>query len=136
MSGIKEKLKDYFSYDGRITRETFILRFLGRWAVLFLLAIVFICIAKILETMGYRLLELENPVSIIYWTTLVLVLSAANIILLIFKMLQEIKRLQDMNRSGFWVIVTFIPLIRIIYFIILALKEGTSGPNKYGDEPK
>ena len=47
-----------------------------------------------------------------------------------------IRRLHDTNRSGWWVLIGFIPLIGgliLLYFFIL---EGTRGPNQYGPDPK
>jgi len=48
----------------------------------------------------------------------------------------SIRRMHDINKSGFWILVAFIPLIGWIWLIILAVQEGTKGSNTYGPDPK
>ena len=47
----------------------------------------------------------------------------------------SVRRLHDLNTSGWYVFLTFVPFCQ--FFILwLMFKEGTEGPNKYGEEPK
>lgn len=46
-----------------------------------------------------------------------------------------IRRLHDINKSGFWFFISLIPLIGPIWLLILVCQEGTSGPNCFGDDP-
>ena len=48
----------------------------------------------------------------------------------------SIRRMHDINKSGWWILVGLIPLIGWIWLIILAVQEGTKGPNTYGPDPK
>jgi len=48
----------------------------------------------------------------------------------------SIRRLHDIGKSGYMVFITFIPFIGSLWLIILMLKEGNPGPNKYGPDPK
>src|SRR5258705_218159 len=43
-----------------------------------------------------------------------------------------IRRLHDSDRSGFWMLLLFIPLIGIIWLIVLWCFGGTLGNNNYG----
>ncbi len=47
-----------------------------------------------------------------------------------------VRRLHDIDRSGWAVLLWLIPAIGQIILIIWFAKEGTSGPNQYGDSPK
>lgn len=47
-----------------------------------------------------------------------------------------VRRLHDINYSGTFLLIAFIPIIGVIWLLILLAKEGTSGTNKYGDNPK
>lgn len=47
-----------------------------------------------------------------------------------------VRRLHDQNKSGLYVLIIFVPLIGSIWLLILLFKDGTSGKNKYGDDPK
>ena len=47
-----------------------------------------------------------------------------------------VRRLHDINKSGWWILVGAIPLIGTISLIIWLLKQGADGSNNYGDNPK
>jgi uncharacterized membrane protein YhaH (DUF805 family) len=44
------------------------------------------------------------------------------------------RRLHDINRSGWWQLIAFVPLIGVIVLIVWACKRGTPGPNRFGLE--
>jgi uncharacterized membrane protein YhaH (DUF805 family) len=46
-----------------------------------------------------------------------------------------IRRLHDINRSGWWILVTFVPAIGGLILLVFSLLPGTQGMNDYGDEP-
>lgn len=46
-----------------------------------------------------------------------------------------VRRLHDINKSGWWILVFLIPIIGIIWLIILNIKKGDVGENKYGKLP-
>ena len=47
-----------------------------------------------------------------------------------------IKRLHDRNKSGWWMLIQFIPLIGSIwYFIEVGFLAGTQGDNRFGADP-
>ena len=47
-----------------------------------------------------------------------------------------VRRLHDTNHSGWMYLIAFIPIIGTIWLIILVVKEGDSGTNNYGPNPK
>lgn len=49
-------------------------------------------------------------------------------------MAAAVRRLHDMDRSGWWILMGFIPLAHIVVLIFLASK-GTKGPNQFGEAP-
>lgn len=46
-----------------------------------------------------------------------------------------VRRLHDIDRSGWWYLVLLIPLVGIVLFIIWACTKGTDGPNRFGGNP-
>lgn len=48
----------------------------------------------------------------------------------------SIRRLHDINKSGWWFLLIFIPLIGAIVLIVFDCTEGTRGNNDYGPDPK
>jgi uncharacterized membrane protein YhaH (DUF805 family) len=49
--------------------------------------------------------------------------------------MQGVKRLHDMEKSGWMMLLALVPLANIYLGIILLFKKGTDGPNKYGEDP-
>lgn len=47
-----------------------------------------------------------------------------------------VRRLHDTNRSGWWVLIGFIPLVGAIVLIVFALLDSQPGANRYGPNPK
>lgn len=46
-----------------------------------------------------------------------------------------VRRLHDTNRSGWWWLAGFIPLVGGLLLLVLTLLPGTEGPNNYGLRP-
>jgi len=46
-----------------------------------------------------------------------------------------IRRLHDTDRTGWWMLVTFIPFIGGLVFLVFMLLPGTKGENRYGADP-
>ena len=47
-----------------------------------------------------------------------------------------VRRLHDIDRSGWWILIALVPLIGVIVLLVFALLEGTPGDNQYGPNPK
>ena len=47
-----------------------------------------------------------------------------------------VRRMHDTGRSGWWVLVSFIPFVGWLIFIWFATRDGEPGPNAYGPDPK
>ncbi len=47
----------------------------------------------------------------------------------------EIRRLHDINRSGWWAIIFSVPVIGWIWSLLWMIKKGTPGPNRFGEDP-
>ena len=47
-----------------------------------------------------------------------------------------VKRYHDRDKSGWWILILFIPIIGLIWYIVeLGFLPGTPGPNRYGPDP-
>ncbi len=46
-----------------------------------------------------------------------------------------VRRLQDTDRSDWWFLIVFIPLIGFIMLIVWFTSKGTAGPNRFGEDP-
>ena len=50
--------------------------------------------------------------------------------------IQSIKRLHDTDMSGWYYLVSLIPIVNVILGIYLIFEDGKPGLNKYGEDPK
>lgn len=48
----------------------------------------------------------------------------------------SIRRLHDTNRSGWWLLIAFLPLIGSLVLLVFFVLEGTAGENSHGVDPK
>jgi uncharacterized membrane protein YhaH (DUF805 family) len=46
-----------------------------------------------------------------------------------------IRRLHDLDRTGWWIFIGLIPLVGWIILIIWYCTRGTAGPNRFGPDP-
>jgi uncharacterized membrane protein YhaH (DUF805 family) len=104
-----------FAFDGRINRAKFWLGIVIVWVAVF----VFAGIAGALNSSFGWLMFSIVYVGVI-WVGLAL----------------SIKRWHDRDKSGWWVLIGFIPIIGAIWALVeTGFLEGTQGPNQYGPDP-
>ena len=47
-----------------------------------------------------------------------------------------VRRLHDQDKSGWYYFISFVPYVGGIVMLIFMCLDGTSGPNRYGPDPK
>lgn len=47
-----------------------------------------------------------------------------------------VRRLHDGDRTGWWVLIGFVPLIGALVLLVFMVQDGTRGDNQYGPDPK
>ncbi|GFZ83314.1 DUF805 domain-containing protein [Elstera cyanobacteriorum] len=45
------------------------------------------------------------------------------------------RRLHDIDRTGWWWLLTFVPILGWIVLIVFCCTKGTVGPNRFGEGP-
>ena len=48
----------------------------------------------------------------------------------------SVRRLHDRDKSGWWLLIAFIPLIGAIVLLVWTVMEGDRGDNRFGPDPK
>lgn len=48
----------------------------------------------------------------------------------------QVRRFHDQDKSGWFVLLAFIPFVGGLIVIVFMCLEGTRGPNRFGDDPK
>ncbi|WP_158583555.1 DUF805 domain-containing protein [Salinisphaera sp. Q1T1-3] len=107
----------------RIGRIRFTVYSLGIWLTLF--STLFLCF-DFLPQLNQKDSFEEN-------LSLVAVLST--FLLAGIKIFFDTRRLHDVNITGWAAVLTFVPLINIVFDLFLMLAPGTRGDNKYGRPP-
>lgn len=118
---ILKTIKSTFSLSGRASRREFIVFHL----------LYFFDVLLLLYTDKYYNSS-SNSILIVILTIFYFI----SFILLIFPLFSLIiRRLHDLNSSGWWLLITLIPLGGLLY-LALPFKKGTQGLNKYGPPPE
>ena len=131
----------YFSTEGRLNRKPFIyyIIFLIVISLAFIGIITLLGLASALSIaiLGENVNDL-NVLSQIEVIPILLILVASLILIILFLPLNflMIRRLHDLNFSGWWIICPIVfPFGYFIFILYLILAKGTNGPNKYGENP-
>jgi uncharacterized membrane protein YhaH (DUF805 family) len=48
----------------------------------------------------------------------------------------SVRRLHDIDRTGWWVLIGLVPLVGWIVLLVFHVQDGTPGPNRFGPDPK
>jgi len=62
--------------------------------------------------------------------------SIYGLVVLIPGLAVGVRRLHDINKSGWMLLVALIPLVGAIWLLVLLATNGTPGENNYGPDPK
>ena len=119
MNWYLDVLKKYAIFTGRSRRKEY-------W--MFFLFNILISIALSVADMALGLADSETgsgPISLVY-----------SLAVFIPSIAVGIRRLHDVDRSGWWTLVIFVPLIGLILLLYWFCKDGTPGDNRFGPNPK
>lgn len=109
----------FWSANGRIRRRSYVIR-VG--VLIFIWAII-------------KEVFMQGPYIENYHFAIFLGVILGLIWLYIF-FVQSMKRLQDMNKNGWWYLMLFIPFFNVLFFLYVIFSDGTVGSNRYGMDPK
>jgi len=119
MNWYTKVLRNYAVFTGRARRKEY-------WMFL-LFNIIFAIAAMILDN-ALGLVIAPMPYGPLYMLYMLAVLIPGLAV--------GVRRLHDLGKSGWWLLIILIPLIGAIWLLVLFVTEGTRGPNQYGPDPK
>lgn len=112
MNWYVQALKKYLDFGGRARRKEY-------WMfVLFNILITVI--------LGILAALINVPIISVIYSLAIIIPSLA----------VTVRRLHDIDKSGFWIFIDFVPIIGGIWLLILLCTEGSSVANQYGVDPK
>ncbi|KMQ59816.1 membrane protein [Chryseobacterium sp. BLS98] len=113
-------LKQYADFTGRARRTEY-------WMFV-LFNMIFAIAAAVLDNLLGLKFTPEIPYGFIY-----LIYGLATFIPGLAVM---VRRLHDVDKSGWWFLISLIPIVGTIWLLVLLATDGTPGTNQYGVNPK
>ena len=112
-------LRQYADFNGRARRMEYWMFVLFNMMFAIIALVVDNIIGIAFKEIGY------GPLYLIYCLAIVIPSIAV-----------AVRRLHDSGRSGWWILITFIPFIGGIWLLVLLLLDSDPGDNEYGPNPK
>lgn len=113
--------KKYATFEGRASRSELWWFFLFNLLVQIALQVLAIALAG----SGDQTMALIGGVPILIYVLAVLIPSLA----------VSVRRLHDTDRSGWWLLISFVPIVGFIVLLVFYCQRGTDGPNRFGPDP-
>ena len=118
MSWYIEALKKYAVFEGRSRRKEY-------WYFVLFNVIISIVLSLIDALIGTSSSSGGGVLSGIYGLAVLIPTIAVSV-----------RRLHDIDRTGWWVLIGLVPLIGFIVLLIFYVQDSTPGSNRYGPNPK
>ncbi len=110
-----EIIKKYAKFEGRANRPQYWYFVLTQFLAFFILELL--CVIPFVNIIAF------------------LALLVLGLGLIVPGIAVSVRRLHDTNKSGWWLLLCFVPFVGSIVILVFMCLEGTKGANKYGDEP-
>jgi len=114
-----EVLRKYATFTGRARRKEY-------WFFTLFNLLIMLVLSIIDGMIGLYSIEAGLGVLSGIYTLAVLIPSLA----------VTVRRLHDIGRSGWWLLIAFIPLIGALILLIFTVLDSKPGSNQYGPDPK
>lgn len=115
------------SFQGRIGRMRYLAYSLGFSLLMNLVMTPFVGFSAMMGGMA------GSPESM--GTLSIIVLALITIVSLVIGVMFVKRRLNDLNRSGWWMLLFIVPVVNLLLIIYLLFFPGTDGANNYGPPP-
>ncbi len=128
MDKILRPWRHYVDFSGRSTRTEFWLFFIIFYGVI---AATFVVTDVVLGGTALEDSADSDEFSLIYIPVVLWILAC-----FLPSIAVTVRRLHDSNKSGWMYLLTLIPYIGFIFFIVFGFLPGTRGENDYGFDPR
>ena len=111
-------LRKYAVFSGRARRMEY-------W-MFALVSFVIVCVLSTMEfMMGIAVGSPQSALTILY-----------TLAVFIPELAVCVRRLHDTGRSGWWLLLTLLPVLGIVILIVFVLQDSQPGENRFGPNPK
>lgn len=112
-------LKNYATFSGRARRKEY-------WMFFLISALISIVLTLLDILLGTYSMKYEAGLFSGLYSLLILIPSIAVVV----------RRLHDTDRSGWWILISLIPLIGVIVLFVFICLDSQPGTNRFGANPK
>ena len=112
-------LKNYATFSGRARRKEY-------WMFFLISALISIVLTLLDILLGTYSVEYEAGLFSGLYSLLILLPSIAVVV----------RRLHDTDRSGWWILISLIPLVGVIVLFVFMCLDSQPGTNRFGVNPK
>lgn len=126
-------LQNYATFSGRARRSEYWLFSLALYLISLLILVPAMLVAIAWIASSYKGSSLEE--SIILFVVIFLIVFVLLLATLIPSLAVGVRRLHDTNRSGWWFLLSLIPLGGVVIYVFL-MQDSDEGFNDYGADPK
>lgn len=120
-TAIKVCFTKYFGFSGRACRSEY------WWFALFC------SLVALAQNFANFALVISNPYA--DHTGLSAIQFLISLLFVFPSLAVAVRRLHDIDKSGWWYLILLIPLIGIILLLVWFCRRGTRGPNRFGNDP-
>ena len=135
----KEKL---LSFEGRLNRKPYVLRLLAVSVVSVVSSVVVQIVSfipgMIIAAIGQSFPDLGMVLTFFRYALMFFRYAIIFVLCLLATVIGislGIRRCHDNDWSGWLVLLSFVPLVNIVFGLLLLFKPGTPGPNRFGPDP-
>lgn len=115
VEAVRAVLSNYAGFAGRASRSEF------WWFALFYLLVQLAC--GVLDAVLFSSYG-GGPIG-----------ALVSLALLLPYLAVSVRRLHDIDRSGWWLLISLVPLVGMIVLLVFFVQRGTPGPNRFGADP-
>ena len=112
-------LKNYATFSGRARRKEY-------WMFFLFNVLISLGLGVLDVVAGTYSVEYETEFFSGLYSLLVLIPSIA----------VSVRRLHDTNRSGWWIVISLIPIIGVLVLFVFTCLDSQPGTNRFGANPK
>jgi uncharacterized membrane protein YhaH (DUF805 family) len=115
----REALRKYATFEGRARRKEYWFFMLGNFLAVVVLTVVDMALGTFNE---------QAEIGLFGGIYLLAVLIPSIAV--------TVRRLHDTDRSGWWLLIVFIPILGALVLLVFMILDGTPGTNRFGPNPK
>jgi len=118
-------LKNFANFSGRARRKQY-------WNFVLMSMIILVPLYLIFMS---SLMSIEDGLST-FDSSILSLMWLIYLVLFVPSLAIAVRRLHDTNRSGWWVLIAFVPVIGSIVLLVFLVSDSYPQTNKWGENPK